>query len=133
MSLKIRHAQMHIFERMRFIQQAHQLCPSMELRHPEECARLGRSELIAVLTRSLEQAFDQGFREPQHASVYAGMAVRWGEDFGERLPWAREVLAATNVPADLRATELLERSNAVLLDRYMGDYAEPEPAEEYDD
>jgi len=124
---------MHIFERMRFIQQAHQLCPSIELRHPEECARLGHAELIALLTRSLEQAFDQGFRQPQHASVYAEMAVRWGEDFAQRLPWAKEVLAATHVPADLRATELLERSNAVLLDRYIGDYTEPEVADDYDD
>jgi hypothetical protein len=133
MSLTIRSGQMHIFERMRFIQQAHALCPAVEERHPEQCSRLGRPALLAMLTRTLEQAFDQGFRQPHHASIYADLAVRWGEDFGDRLPWAREVLTATRVPADLRASELLERSNAVLLDRYMGDYSEPEMADDTGD
>jgi hypothetical protein len=118
---------------MRFIQQAHSICPAIELRHPDQCSRLGRPALLAMLTRALEQAFDQGFRQPHHASIYADMAVRWGEDFGERLPWAREVLTATSVPADLRASELLERSNAVLLDKYLGDHSEPELADEAED
>lgn len=133
MSLTIRSDQMQILERLRFVQQAQALCPAAELRHPDQCSRLGRPALLAMLTRALDQAFTQGFRQPHHASIYADMAVRWGEDFGERLPWAREVLTATRVPADLRASELLERSNAVLIDRYMGDHSEPEMADDTGD
>ena len=117
---------------MRFVEQGRLMYPSIAERHPEECARLGQAKAVEILTRALDRAFAQGFRAPHHASIFCDLTMMWGEDFGERLPWAKEVIAATQVPTDLRASELLRRSDAILVDRYLGDEPEPSEAADYD-
>lgn len=117
---------------MRFVEQGRLLYPAIAARHPDECLRLGQAKVVEILTRALDRAFTQGFRASHHASVLCDLTMQWGEDFGERLPWAKEVLSATQVPTDLRASELLRRSDAILLDRYLGEEPEPSEAADYD-
>jgi hypothetical protein len=124
--LQIRADQLRHLGRLRFCQQAVGLYPALEARFPETCLRFGETDVIAQVSRVLERAFDQGFCEAHHASILADLALRFGEDFGERLGWAREVLTATHVDADLRASELLNRSHAVSQAQHDRDDEEPE-------
>jgi hypothetical protein len=116
--LTIRSAQMEVFSRLAFANQAEQLYPLIERQYPEQCQQPGRRRVvIAILTEALGRAYDQGFRAAHHATIYCDLVMCWGENFAQEFAWAKEVVEATQVHVDVRAAELLARSKIALLER----------------
>lgn len=102
---QIRKDQVDVFREGAVAEPRRKIVAEIERVLPEESARLGHDELVALVDRNIEKANSYGLASERGTCTYCEAALLYGEDFdtNPKITWNREVLDDPQMDGKLKS------------------------------
>jgi hypothetical protein len=109
--LRIRKEQLDVFRENAVAGPRRKIVAEIERALPEDSARLGHRQLVALVDRNIEKADSYGLGSERGTCTYCEAALLYGEDFDRnpRTAWSRDVLPVDRMDQEVKWKLLILR------------------------